>query len=73
MNNLIRDMALDVMVKYVNDGEGWGFSTEELDKLGEMIVKECVKICDADYNRCGQEGAGWRLAREIEDHFGVET
>ena len=41
-------------------------------KFAEMIVKECAKLCDKDYERCGQDGAGWRLARMIEEHFGIE-
>ena len=45
---------------------------QRLEKLAEMVVKECAKLCDKDYERCGQDGAGWRLARMIEEHFGVE-
>lgn len=47
MKERIKDIALDCMVKYVNDGDGWGFSTEELEKFAKAIVNECADRIDA--------------------------
>lgn len=69
MNNMIRDMALDVMVKYVNDGDGWSFSTEELEKLGEMIVRECSRVGN---NVLWLSFDNDLVGREIRKHFGVD-
>ena len=77
MNDRIRDIALDCMVRYINDGDAWSFTTDELEKFGETIVRECAAVCyehsfnagDVDtpmgfaYSECGDD---------IKRSFGVE-
>jgi hypothetical protein len=75
MNERIQKLA-DNATHYANgvcdaDPNADWYETRD-QKFAELIVRECANICDADYARCGQDGAGWRLAREIGEHFGVE-
>lgn len=52
MTNRIRDIAIDVMVKYINDADDWAFTTEELDKIGEILVRECIKVAIEEAEFC---------------------
>ena len=76
MNKRIRELAEQSGFFPVPDETetDWEYRAENAryEKFAALIVKECIEICDKDYIRCGQEGAGWRLARAIEEHFGVE-
>lgn len=42
MYDKIQDIALDCMVRYVNDSGAWSFTTEELEKFGEAIIRKCA-------------------------------
>ena len=66
MSELLDQVRTDVSGKWV--------STDELEKFVELIVRECVAICqDVD----GEEDAMAKCGRqdcavEIREHFGVE-
>ena len=44
MNDRIKDMALDAIVRYPAV-DAWVFTDEELKKFAELIIKECAEIC----------------------------
>ena len=52
---------------------------KELEKLAELIVRECASICDSvaiqhDNNNEIKAGVGaWDCRRSIKHHFGVEA
>jgi hypothetical protein len=48
------------------------FNLKYQQEFAELIVRECVGICDKRYVDIGQDGDGWLLARQIAEHFGVE-
>ena len=74
MNERIRELAEQTF--YYGQWEGDGVYTGQLDleKFAELIVKECVAICqDTD----GEDNIDARSGRqdcavEIKEHFGVE-
>ena len=73
MNERVSDIAIDVMVKYINDADDWAFTSEELDKIGETIVLECAKIAyEADETNPYGAGVGQKIGDAIKKHFGVE-
>jgi len=52
---------------------------EEMEKFAELIVKECMRMCDAadmsllEHN-CVKEASGTQSAKDfIKEHFGVEA
>jgi hypothetical protein len=69
MNERIRELA-EQATSY-NNSDGWLFDKQ---KFAELIVKECVAICqDTD----GEDNIDARSGRqdcavEIKEHFGVE-
>jgi hypothetical protein len=75
MNELIQKLAeaagLDARTMGVSHTEQWNASVS---KLAELLVKECVAICqDID----GEDSSDGRCARqdcsvEIREHFGVK-
>ena len=74
---LINTRIEDIMYRAGLTAQGCWDELDSYDRnaimtFAQLIVKECTSICDNDYVRCGQDGAGWRLAREIEEHFGVK-
>ena len=46
MNNKIKDIALECMVRYINDGDAWTFTTQELEKFAREILLECADRID---------------------------
>ena len=45
MNDKVFDMAESVMVQYVGS-EGWAFTSDELKKFAELIIRKCCAIAD---------------------------
>ena len=43
MNERIRDLALESIVKYIA-AEAWVFTDSELEKFVELIIAECKKV-----------------------------
>jgi hypothetical protein len=74
MNERIRELQIqaETAADEIFDRKGKMYGEIVMEKFAELIVRECASVCDADYARQGQDGDGWRLAREIEEHFGVE-
>ena len=77
MNKRIQDLALESMVKYIAS-EAWVFTDGELEKFAELIVRECMRMCDvADMSllehNCVKEASGTQSAKDfIKEHFGVQ-
>jgi hypothetical protein len=46
MNDKIFDIAESVMVQYAGSEE-WVFTSDELKKFAELIVRECMRLCEA--------------------------
>lgn len=40
-------------------------------KVTDLLVDSCVNLCMEDYKNQGNYGAGYRLAKEIEEKFKV--
>jgi hypothetical protein len=74
MNEKIYKLAVDVGIIIEEDGYFWIQSVNELEEFAQLIVEECVAICqDID----GEDSFDGRCARqncsvEIREHFGVE-
>ena len=45
MNTLIKDFALDAIVKNIAV-DAWVFTDEELDAFAKLIINECIAKCD---------------------------
>lgn len=45
MNTLIKDFALDAIVKNIAV-DAWVFTDEELDAFAKLIIEECIAKCD---------------------------
>ena len=75
MNERIRELAREAaggLLDYTAEGE-WKLSQNEAEKFAELIVQECVQVCndvDAEYE--GEDVLATWCARAIKDHFGVE-
>jgi len=72
MNERIRQLATKCkMVYQMNDGTITSCSPE-LEKFAELIVRECVRYFNEDYQR--DFDTLWRedLTKGIKEHFGVE-
>lgn len=71
MNERIEELALQAGLKkpYGSDREYIG--DFDWRQFGKLLIKQCVSICDDRYICNGNDGEGWLLAREIEEHFGV--
>jgi len=79
MNERIGQLALQANVKPMYSPQGFDprylFEQEELEKFAELIVRECVMLCDKVYeqNDNVKIQAGATFCREdIKKHFGVE-
>ena len=76
MNERIQD-AWDKAAK-AHSGDSWAEQTAFLEKFAELIVGECMRMCDVaaiGYESHGhmKEANGCYSAKEyIEEHFGVE-
>jgi len=74
MNERIRQLADEATKKYDRLGNEIPFAQPDLEKFAELIVRECVAICqDVD----GEDNIDARSGRqdcavEIREHFGVE-
>ena len=73
MNERIRELAREAaggLLDYTAEGE-WKLSQNEAEKFAELIVQECVQVCndvDAEYE--GEDVLATWCARAIKDHFG---
>jgi len=77
MNERIKELAEQAGFQYIKDeGIGWaGNYNASLPKFAELIVRECVMLCDKVYeqNDNVKIQAGATFCREdIKKHFGVE-
>ncbi len=76
MNEPIHELAFKAangMLSYDGEGE-WRLSQKEAEKFAELIVRECVAICqdiDGEDNTDARSGRQ-DCAVEIREHFGVE-
>lgn len=69
MNNLLEELV-NQAGSIQDPSEGIPVFNKE--KFAKLVAKKCAEICEADYNRNGNYGAGWRLAREIEELFDIK-
>lgn len=77
MNELIRKFWYQSVQPYT--GDSWSEQTEFMERFAELIVRECMRMCDVaaiGYESHGhmKEANGCYSAKEyIEEHFGVEV
>ena len=79
MNDKVFDMAEGVMVQYAGSEE-WVFTSDELKRLGEAIVRECAeqieKWTPSKFENDFEEGAVWAFEESvirIKEHFGIDN
>ena len=73
MNERIRELAIEAGYDWAWDTQ-IDFGHKEMEKFAELIVKECVAICqdiDGEDNTDARSGRQ-DCAVEIREHFGVE-
>jgi hypothetical protein len=77
MNERIRQLVEKAPYTTVST-EGRLFTQQDLAKFAELIVRECMRMCDvADMSllehNCVKEASGTQSAKDfIKEHFGVE-
>jgi hypothetical protein len=74
MNQRIRLLALQAGSTHKQNLGVYQFYTDELEKFAELIIQECVAICqdtDGEDNIDAKSGRQ-DCAVEIREHFGVE-
>ena len=77
MNERIKKLLFQAGVYDGRDQLYWS-SEEQLEKFAELIVRECMRMCDvADMSllehNCVKEASGTQSAKDfIKEHFGVE-
>jgi hypothetical protein len=81
MNEQIEKLAKEANVyRRINNGDGWDFTCneKELQKFAELIIAECVAVCE---NMDGVDNfeqymhprtPRYDCAIEIKEHFGVK-
>ena len=67
MNERIRELAEQATKKYDRLGNEIPFAQPDLEKFAELIVKECVSICE-DH----PAWTGRMIGNQIKEHFGVD-
>ena len=79
MNPLIKELASKVLKWPDTDNDGLTvFDNDELEKFAELIVLECIGICEKDgqwYTNTGwlaEAGEAMSLSDQIKKHFGVK-
>ena len=74
MNERIRELAKQTGYIWHASGDPqiYEFTPEKLEKFAELIVRECVRYFNEDYQR--DFDTLWRedLTKGIKEHFGVE-
>ena len=79
MNERIRELA--EQAGYTTDMFGVGhWDMPECKKFAELIVKECIKLCEYESNNdiydpydMGMSGQSNNIKTAIKEHFGVES
>lgn len=76
MNERIKQLASQAygLCKKINDeGQEVVLTDEWNQKFAELIVRECVQVCnDVDAEYKGEDVLATWCARAIEEHFGVD-
>ena len=74
MNNRIKQLAEQAGSTHKQNLGVYQFYSDELEKFAELIVRECVAICqDVDGEDSIEAKSGRQdCAVEIREHFGVE-
>jgi hypothetical protein len=73
MNERIRELAFESANGLLSfDETGFQLSENEVEKFAELIIKECVRYFNEDYQR--DFDSLWRedLSKGIKQHFGVK-
>jgi hypothetical protein len=76
MNERFRELAeqVDIIKRRNVSGRGWDYTMfhNQLEDFAKLIVKECVRHFNEDYQR--DFGPLWRedLSKSIKQHFGIE-
>ena len=75
MNERIKDLALEAIVKHIA-ADAWVFTDAELEKFAELIVGECLDmVANADMTELegpDPEDVLYVACKQIKQHFGVE-
>lgn len=72
MNERIEALIAQTRLRY-NTHQSTTERTEELKKFAELIIKECMDICDEVQDQYGQYTFTARICKErFQERFGVE-
>jgi hypothetical protein len=71
MNERIKEIADEAFAHFTNTNT-WSTSNEFCEKFAELIVRECIRYFNEDYNR--NFATLWRedLSIGVKQHFGVK-
>jgi hypothetical protein len=77
MNERIKELAVQAGHRYYPSSNSGPlrveYLTPELEKFAELIVQECMKMCDEVHRDYGMASDTARISkRYIKKHFGVE-
>lgn len=70
MNKNIKN-AMKKALEEVKISENQNIPEDFVNKFVEFLLKDCDQLCMADYKNQGCYGAGYRLSKEMQKHFGV--
>ena len=75
MNERIKELAQEVFsFKYKTDPNELnpGHHMDHLHKFAELIVRECIKVCNSRVGNSDYNTGRMHCASDIKEHFGVE-
>ena len=64
MNERIRELWRDCVLKHTNDPMNWQMAADE---FAELIVEECATVIEKNLF----QGIGWNTSRAVRRHFGI--
>lgn len=76
MNERIQKLAIDCAIQldwdFPSDPKEYTFSSAGVEKFAELIVRECVTICNSVQEQYGQYTfTATTVKNRIQEHFGV--
>jgi hypothetical protein len=87
VNERIKELSRQAGFSFIEDvvyGQRWysskcGMDANEFEKFAELIVKECIKLCEYESNNdiydpydMGMSGQSNNIKTAIKEHFGVK-
>ena len=73
MNERIKELALQAMTYVTHNPKANKLNSGDMfdEKFAELIVRECVGVCEEYHGTAGDQAAQY-IGQGIKEHFGVE-